>query len=436
MEEAFIINGGKKLKGQIYLAGSKNAATKMMAASLLTDEEVVLENFPRIGDTEITGELCRSIGSKIKLQGSRLSIKTTSIRNHQVLSLSRKNRIPILTLGPLLSRYGKAEVPVLGGDKIGPRPVNLHIDALTSMGAKIETTESSYKAVAPNGLKGARISFPFPSVGATENAILAGVLARGRTIIYNAATEPEIMDLIKLLQKMGAIIELGANRVIYIDGVKKLHGAVHSVLPDRNEAVSWACLALATNGRVLVEDARQEHLITFLNAVRRIGGEYEVTRKGIIFWQDGDLNGIELETDTHPGFMTDWQQPFVALLTQARGVSVLHETIYEDRLSYIQDLNLLGANIKVFSKCLGELPCRFNGMGCYHSAIISGPQQLKGSRINVRDLRAGMLNIIAALIAKGESTISGVEEIDRGYENIDTRLKSLGADIKRKKIKI
>ncbi len=435
MEEAFVINGGKKLKGQIRLAGSKNAATKMMAASLLTDEEIILENFPRIGDTEITAELCHSIGSKIKLQGQKLSIKTASIKNYQVLSLSRKNRIPILTLGPLLSRYGKAEVPVLGGDKIGPRPVNLHIDALTSMGAKIITTENSYQAEAPNGLRGARISFPFPSVGATENVILAGVTAKGRTIIYNAAVEPEIMDLIKLLQKMGAIIELGANRTVYIDGVKKLRGTTHSVLPDRNEAVSWACLALATDSKVLVEDARQEHLITFLNAVRRIGGEYEITKKGIVFWKERELGGVELETDTHPGFMTDWQQPFVALLTQARGVSVLHETIYDDRLGYVQDLNALGANIKVFSKCLGELPCRFNGMGCYHSAIINGPTRLKGHKVTVRDLRAGMLNIIAALIAKGESSILGIEEIDRGYENIDTRLKSLGADIKRVKAK-
>jgi UDP-N-acetylglucosamine 1-carboxyvinyltransferase len=358
--EALVVNGGKKLKGRIRVTGSKNAATKMMAASLLTDEEVVLENFPRIGDTEITAKLCQLIGSKIKVRsvGGRgwLSIKTPDIKNYRALSLSKRNRIPILTLGPLLARCGKAEVPIAGGDKIGPRPVNLHIDALTAMGANIKITSSSYQAEAPQGLHGARIHFPFPSVGATENTILAAVLARGRTIIHNAAVEPEIIDTIKFLQKMGAIIELGANRAIYIDGVKKLGGVGHFVLPDRNEAISWACLAAATDSKILVEEARQEDVITFLNTFRRIGGEYQVVKNGIVFWRGATLNGVELETDTHPGFMTDWQQPLVALLTQAQGVSVLHETIYEDRLGYIQDLNSLGANIKVFSKCLGELP--------------------------------------------------------------------------------
>lgn len=427
----FLIKGGKRLIGKVKLAGSKNAATKMMIASLLTDEPCFLENFPEIGDTEITAELCSLVGSQLNYDGSRLKITTPKIINHQVQSLSRRNRIPILALGPLLARFGKAEIPFLGGDRIGLRPVNLHIEALTSLGASIEITDSGYKAVVKNGLRGAKINFEFPSVGATENVILAAVLAKGKTIISNAAVEPEVIDLIKMLQKMGAIIELGANRIIYIDGVTKLRGVTHQILPDRNEAISFACLAIATDGEILVRGARQDDLITFLNALRKVGGEYKVTKEGIIFYKARDLTAIEIETESHPGFMTDWQQPFTVLLTQAKGVSVIHETIYEDRFGYTKDLNLMGADIKVLSKCLGELKCRFNGNNFYHSAVINGPTPLKSINTEVKDLRWGMTNIISALIADGESIISGVEEIDRGYEKIDERLQGLGAHITR-----
>lgn len=431
MEQSFVVTGGKKLTGAVRVSGAKNAASKMMVASLLTDERVTLLNFPAIGEMDIVAELCETIGSELTRSKGTLAIHTPFIKAHEVLSLSRRNRIPILTLGPLLARCGTAEVPILGGDKIGPRPVGLHFDALEAMGAKITVTEKSYKAEAQNGLHGAKIAFPFPSVGATENTVLAAVLAKGKTLICNAAVEPEIIDLIKMLQKMGAIIGLGANRTIEIEGVERLRGTTHSVIPDRMEAASFACLAAATDGNIFVEDARQEDLLTFLNAFRRIGGGYEVKDGGIAFWRERPLTGIELETDTHPGFMTDWQQPFVALLTQAKGVSVVHETIYEDRFAYARDLNAMGANIKVFSKCLGEVACRFNGRGCEHSAVISGPTPLVGGKSVARDLRAGVVQIIAALIAKGTSTIGGVEEIDRGYENIDGRLRALGADIRR-----
>lgn len=427
----FVINGGKKLDGEISLVGAKNAATKMMVASLLTGEPCVLNNFPRIGDTEITAELCKNVGAKIETSGNTLKIHTPKITNSKVVSLSRKNRIPILALGPLLARVGEAEVPILGGDQIGPRPVDIHLSALIDMGAKIETTSQSYIASAPNGLHGAKISLRYPSVGATENTILAAVLARGRTMIHNAATEPEIIDLIKMLQKMGAIIELGANRAIYIDGVSKLRGVVHGILPDRNEAVSFACLAVATGGRVLVRGARQDDLITFLNTLRRVGGDYEVVQDGIVFWRAGILQPTEVETDTHPGFMTDWQQPFAILLTQADGTSIIHETVYEDRFGYVADLNLMGGDIKILTKCLGELPCRFNNKRYQHSAIVDGSTPLRGTELKVRDLRSGIAHVIAALIAKGQSVIDGVEEIDRGYEKIDERLRGLGADIRR-----
>lgn len=428
----FIINGGKPLRGTIEVKGSKNATTKMMIVSLLTDEECVLENFPSIGDTAITQELCEHIGATVVVDGSTARLHTPAIKSHRVTQLTRRNRIPILALGPLLSRVGKAEVPVLGGDKIGARPVDIHLDGLKQLGAEITHDDKFFYASAPNGLHGATITLRYPSVGATENIILASVLAKGRTVIHNAAVEPEIMDIILLLQKMGAIIGLGSDRTIYIEGVKKLHGARHRILPDRNEAVSFACLGLVSPGNeVKVQNAAQKDLITFLNAVRKIGGEYRIEDDGITFFRTGELLASEVETDTHPGFMTDWQQPFLILLTQAVGTSVIHETVYEDRFGYTEELRAMGANVAVFSKCLGELPCRYNGQGFPHSAIVSGPTPLKGITLKVRDLRAGMAHMIAALVAEGESTIEGIEEIDRGYEDLDTRLKALGADIVR-----
>ncbi|KKQ22337.1 MAG: UDP-N-acetylglucosamine 1-carboxyvinyltransferase [Candidatus Wolfebacteria bacterium GW2011_GWC1_37_10] len=428
----FVVSGGKKLEGELELGGSKNAATKMMVASLLTDEECILENFPQIGDVKITMELCQAVGGEIKNDGENLIIKTPDIKNFKVNSLTQKNRISILAIGPLLARAGKAEVPFVGGDKIGPRPVDMHLSALRLLGAQIEVADDSFLALAPNGLKGSKINLRYPSIGATENIIFAAVLAKGRTTIKNAAIEPEVIDLIKMLQNMGAIIGLGADRTIYIDGVKKLHGIRHRVLPDRNEAASFACLAAAGNkNKIKVKRAIHDHLITFLNEFRKVGGEYRVEDDGIVFWRGNKLSAIELETDTHPGFMTDWQQPFVILLTQADGISVIHETVYENRFGYTEDLNFMGANIKVFSKCLGELPCRFNSEGHYHSAVISGATPLSGKNLTVLDLRAGMAHLIAALIAQGESVIEGVEEIDRGYEKIDERLKKIGAEIKR-----
>jgi UDP-N-acetylglucosamine 1-carboxyvinyltransferase len=294
----------------------------------------------------------------------------------------------------------------------------------------VEIKESTIVAKAEK-LKGATIILPYPSVGATENTILAGVLAEGRTTIQNAATEPEITDMIKLLQKMGAIIELGANREVYIEGVKKLHGAEHSLLPDRIETASFAIMALATGGNILVEGAIQEHMITFLNTVRRLGGEYSVENDGLRFFHAGQLKAVHIETDTHPGFATDWQQPLTVLLTQARGNSIIHETVYEDRFGYAEDLRRMGADIEVVNKCLGDLPCRFQGKMHYHSAIVHGPTALKGAKLEMRDIRAGMAHIIAALIAEGTSEITGMEHLDRGYENMDGRISSLGADIER-----
>jgi UDP-N-acetylglucosamine 1-carboxyvinyltransferase len=427
----FIIKGGKPLFGEITIAGAKNAVSKMMVASLLTDEPCLLKNVPTIGELDIIFEFLRNIGSEINKAGSVVKIATSTIKSNRVTTLSRRNRIPILALGPLLARTGEAEVPVLGGDKIGPRPVDIHLEGLSKLGAQIQITKDSYHAWAPNGLTGAEIELRFPSVGATENIMLAAVLAKGKTVIKNAALEPEIIELMKMLQKMGAIIELCPPRTIMIEGVEKLHGVSHRAPPDRNEAISMACLAIATNGRIMLSGANQEHLITFLNAVRRMGGEYEVTDEGIAFWRAQELKPLEIRTDVHPGFMTDWQQPLAVLLTQANGTSTIHETIYEDRFAFALDLNEMGAKIKISVDCPPNDPCRLQGKDHYHFATIEGPTPLTGKNLTVRDLRSGMVDILAALVASGISEVDGVEEIDRGYEGIDERLRQLGADITR-----
>jgi UDP-N-acetylglucosamine 1-carboxyvinyltransferase len=431
MSKTLHIRGGRPLSGTVRVAGAKNAASKMMIASLLTAEEVVLENCPQIEEISITTEICAAVGTHVLRTGSQVSLTTPQITSPKVASISSKNRISILALGPLLQRHGSAEVPRVGGDAIGARPVDFHLKALASMGATIETLEHGYRAIAPKGgLRGTLVQLPYPSVGATENVIFAAVLATGRTRIENAAVEPEIGDIIKLLQQMGAIIEFGADRTITIDGVKRLRGAHYSILPDRMEAASYANLAIATDGQILVQGARQEDLGTFLNTVRRMGADFEVTEEGISFRRGRDgLVGIELETDTYPGFMTDWQQPTVVSLTQAEGISVVHETVYEDRFGYTEDLRRMGADIGVFSKCLGELPCRWRNRSMRHSAVIKGPTPLHAAKVEIPDIRAGMAQVIAALVAEGQSELTGIHHLERGYEHLWKKLELLGADI-------
>ena len=424
------ITGPQRVEGEVVISGAKNAASKMMIASLLTSEEVVLHNFPRIDEIDIVRELVEKVGAKVRMREHSLALRTESIATEEVVGLSRANRISVLALPALLHRKGRAVLPIVGGDRIGPRPVNYHLDALKAMGAVIEEGGKAFIASAPQGLRGTHVHLPYPSVGATENILLAAVLAHGRTVIENAAVEPEILDLVMMLQSMGAIIEQGTGRVIAIDGVPQLKGCTHTVLPDRMEAASYACMALATGGRIFCRHARQEHMITFLNSVRRIGADYEVLEDGIVFFvpSGATLGGIDLETDTHPGFMTDWQQPFTLLLTQCEGTSVLHETVYEDRFGYTRELNRLGAQITVFDKCLGELPCRFRGRRHPHSAIVRGRTPLKAvpEPVDIFDIRAGITLVIAALCAEGTTSLTGLEHLDRGYENLLGKLEGLG----------
>src|SRR5699024_240218 len=297
------------------------------------------------------------------------------------------SRIPILLCGPLLHRLGEAFIPDLGGCRIGDRPIDFHLDVLRKFGAVVDKTPGGIRLSAPQRLRGTKVKLPYPSVGATDQVLLTAVRAEGVTELRNAAIEPEIIDLDMVLQKMGASITVDPARVLRIEGVDRLKGYVHRSLPDRNEAASWASAALATGGDITVAGARQQDMITFLNVFRQIGGEFDVLEDGIRFRHPGgELQSIVLETDVHPGFMTDWQQPLVVALTRASGMSIIHETVYENRFGFTEALRTIGATIQVYRECLGGAPCRFGRRNFLHSAIVSGPTALTAAAFTGPDL--------------------------------------------------
>ena len=348
----------------------------------------------------------------------------------EIDALAGSSRIPILFCGPLLHRLGEALIPDLGGCRIGDRPIDFHMDALRAFGAIVDKSYEGIRLTAPNGLKGAEIDLPYPSVGATEQVLLTAVLAEGVTELKNAAIEPEIMDLIAILQKMGAIISVEPNRVIFIEGVDKLHGYEHRALFDRNEAASWASAALATEGDIFVGGARQQELMTFLNIFRKAGGAFDIHEDGIRFYHPGTpLKPVVVETDVHPGFMTDWQQPLIVALTKAHGRSVVHETVYENRFGYTKALVQMGADIEVQTGCPRGRACRFGGLDHPHTAVIHGATKLHGADVTIPDLRAGFSHFIGAFVAEGRSTIRGVRMIERGYEGFMGKLDQLNVHI-------
>lgn len=419
--------------GEIVLRGGKNVIPKLMVAALLTDEPVIIRDVPKIEDVEIMRRLFVRMNATVEeVRPGTLQICAKDLRllhRKDLEDITGRSRIPILMCGPLLKRFGKAIVPKLGGCNIGPRPVDFHVQALRDLGAIYDEDEEG-GVFKTKGMRGGKISLMYPSVGATEQVILSSVLADGLTELHNAAVEPEIMDLISMLQKMGAIISVDTDRTIYVEGVKKLSGAVHTGMPDRNETASWACAAIGTNGRIFVRGAQQLPMMTFLNKFRQIGGGFDVNRDGITFYRESAaILPIVLETDVHPGFMTDWQQPFVVALTQADGESVVHETVYENRFGYTDALNGMGAHIRVFEGSPDDIKSRFGQRNYRQSAAIKGPTPLHGAEIEVPDLRAGFSYVVAALIAEGESKINNFKVLQRGYEHLVAKLQSLEADI-------
>ncbi|HVA44141.1 MAG TPA: UDP-N-acetylglucosamine 1-carboxyvinyltransferase, partial [Acidimicrobiales bacterium] len=395
---------------------------------LLGDSPSWILNAPLVTEVDITAGMLTSIGAGVGREGDMVIVDPSDICTGSVpVGYFRTNRIPILMMGPLLHRLGEVSVPLSGGDQIGGRPVDFHLDALRSFGAEVTITDDAIHAKATK-LQGTRVRLPYPSVGATETILLTAAVAEGRTVIENAAMEPEVVELALFLQRMGAGIEMRPDRRYVIEGTTKLSGARQELGGDRIEAFSYLVAGLATGGRVRVSGCSQDRLVTALSTLRRMGASFDITEESVTV-EPSELRSIAVGTSTHPGFMTDWGPPLVVLFTQVPGMSVLHETVFEDRLGYVEALDAMGAQVELYDQCLGGGPCRFHETDWRHSAVVRGRTQLRGGRMEMPDIRAGFAYILAAAVADGPSTIRGIHQLERGYDRVHEKFAELGLRI-------
>ena len=409
------ITGGVPLRGTIPISGAKNAALPLMTCGLLTDDRLILSNVAKLADLATMAELLAQHGIAVEPSGRTLSLGGRITNTLAPYDIVRKMRASILVLGPLLARAGEARVSLPGGCAIGTRPVALHLKGLEAMGAVIKLDAGYIEATAPTGLHGAQIVFPFVSVGATENLLMAASLADGTTTLKNAAREPEIIDLCTCLIAMGAQIQGVGTDPLTIHGVKSLHGASHEILPDRIETGTYACAAAITGGKIFLENARAADLGAVLSALREAGVVITEEKNGFWVERANGLHGVDVVTEPFPGFPTDMQAQFMALMAVADGASMITETIFENRFMHVPELNRMGA--------------RINAHGS--SAIIRGVKKLTGAPVMATDLRASFSLVLAALAAEGETTISRVYHLDRGYEAVEQKLAACGARIER-----
>ena len=418
------------LHGDVTVRGSKNAVTKHMVAAVMGRSPSTLSNCPEIGDIHITADMLRSLGCRVEVAGDSVTVEPADVVTGRVpLSYGGLNRIPILLVGPVLHRMGEVFVPLVGGDRIGTRPVDFHVSSLEAMGAEVHMGPDGLEAKALR-LHGANIRLPFPSVGATETVLLTAVLAEGRTVVENSAIEPEVIELALFLQRMGARIELRPDRRFVIEGVERLDGARHRLDGDRIEAFSYLVAGLVTGGRVRVHGCPQGRLVTAISTLHRMGARFEITDDWIAVSAD-TLRPAVVQTDAHPGFMTDWQPPLVVLFSQCDGMSVVHETVYEDRFPYVAALKEMGAEVELFDACLGGRDCRFNESTAMHSAVVHGCSRLRGAEITVPDIRGGFGYVIAAAAAEGPSLLHDVHHLERGYHRPLEAFAGLGLHISR-----
>ncbi|WP_439476913.1 UDP-N-acetylglucosamine 1-carboxyvinyltransferase [Brevundimonas sp.] len=420
--DSIAITGGARLNGTIPISGAKNSALKLMAASILTDQPLLLTNMPRLADTKFLGRLLQELGVEVSEREGATGQETlfhaaALTSTFAPYDLVRQMRASFNVLGPLLARTGEAKVSLPGGCTIGARPVDLHLQALTAMGAEIELDEGYVIARTPKGLKGAEIEFPFVSVGATEHALLAAVLADGVTVLRKAAREPEIGDLARCLTAMGARIEGIDTDVLTITGVSSLGGASWSVIPDRIEMGSYAVAAAMTGGEVRLTKTRPELMTALSDKMIEAGVEVTPTSDGVIVKRDPAvrLKAVNVATEVYPGFATDLQAQFMALMTTAEGDSVIHENIFENRFMHAPELARLGADIHVH---VGE-------------AVVKGVPMLHGAQVMATDLRASVSLVIAGMAAQGETTVGRVYHLDRGFERLEEKLSACGAEIRR-----
>ncbi len=411
------IIGGKKLQGSINISGSKNASLPILAATILVNK-VTLNNIPQVKDIDTMVELLTSLGSKIYINKNKKKIKIHNYKSNKKVAkykYVKTMRAGILVLGSLLSKFGKAKVSLPGGCAIGLRPVNLHIEALKKMGVKIKIIEGYIYATANNGLKGAKISFPKVSVGATENLIIAACKAKGRTILSNCAIEPEIKDLSNFLIKLGCKIKWLGKRKVQIDGVKNLKDINYNIMFDRIEAVTYMIAAAATNGRVSIKNIQPKIIDKEILLLKKIGVKIIEKKNKITIISSKSLKGINIKTSPYPGFPTDLQAQLMVLMCKAKNQSIIRENIFENRFMHVSELNRMGADIIVKGR----------------KAIINGNKKLNGAQLMATDLRASVSLVIAALISNKKSIINRIYHLDRGYENIEKKLSNCGANIKR-----
>jgi UDP-N-acetylglucosamine 1-carboxyvinyltransferase len=409
------ITGGRPLSGTIRISGAKNAALPLMVCGLLTDDALTLTNVADLADLATMAELLAQHGITVTKAGRALTLGGPITNTIAPYDIVRKMRASILVLGALLARCGEARVSLPGGCAIGTRPVDLHLKGLEAMGAVIALDAGYINATAPAGLHGADIVFPFVSVGATENLLMAASLANGTTTLKNAAREPEITDLCTCLTAMGAAITGIGSDTITVEGVKTLHGATHAILPDRIETGTYACAAAITGGELFLENARISDLGSVLSALTEAGVEITPADNGFSVKRSKNLQGIDVATEPYPGFPTDMQAQFMALMSIAEGASMVTETIFENRFMHVPELNRMGARINTHGS----------------SAIIRGVSHLSGAPVMATDLRASFSLVLAALAARGETTIARVYHLDRGYESVEQKLRACGAQIDR-----
>ena len=412
--EQILIHGGRPLRGDVCVSGAKNSALKLIAASLLTDEEVTLRNVPRISDVDIMLQLAQELGVAVEWSADgTLRLNACCLRDFQAsYGLVSRMRASVVVIGPLVARLGRARVAMPGGCQIGSRKIDLHIHGLEQLGAEISVAEGCIEAKAPR-LRGARIKLAFPSVGATENLLMAASLAQGQTVIENVAREPEIVDLAAFLVRMGAKIRGAGTSNLIIDGVSSLHGCDYSVIPDRIEAGTLMMAVAASGGDVLIKKARATDLELVIEKLSQIGVDIQLEADGVRISRSGDLSSVRLATLPYPGFPTDLQAPAMAVLSGANGASVLTENVFESRFAYVEELRKLGSDVQVSG----------------HHAVIEGPVALRGATVTATDLRAGAGLTVAALAAEGTTHIRGVHHIYRGYESFVSKLRGIGAAI-------
>ena len=416
--DRLIIKGEADLRGSIRIKGSKNSALPIMVSALLSDCTLKLKNLPRLDDIKNMSKLLRSYGATIKTNEDNLDINCQKITNKDAdYDIVIKMRASILILGPLLTRFGEVKISLPGGCAIGTRPIDIHLEGLKKLGANFIVENGYVIGRVKEKLIGNHISLPFPSVGATENILMASTIAKGKTIIENAAMEPEITDLASCLNKMGAKINIEKNRVIKIEGVKKLTKANHKIMSDRIVAGTFIIAAVMLNKNFEVKEIESSHLDALSSSLKEMGAKLKIKNNSIQIMPSKNLNGVKIQTAPYPGFPTDLQAQIMALMSLAKGNSQIKENIFENRFMHVPELNRLGADIKVKKDI----------------AYISGERNLKGAQVMASDLRASVSLVLAALCAEGKSVINRVYHLDRGYEKIENTLGKLGPSIKRKK---